>query len=104
MLLEKSIADPFNEPSVIAVAQHFQEQGKDHKAYDLLQAAREVNKFSIPIIKAYALSALRVHLTGYAEDALLQLYSLVDPTEYSTFEVRFQGLKEEMESQDTWDF
>ncbi len=103
-LLDLATADPFNETSVIAVARYFNEQGKDQEAYDLLQSAREVNKYSIPLIKAYALGALRVHLTGYAEDALLQLYSLVDPVEYSTFEVRFQDLNNELESQDAWDF
>lgn len=96
--------NPFDIGAILYAVNGLKEKGHVQMAYDILLSTSELNSYSIPLIKSFALTALEANFPNYGETALLQLYSLVDSEEYSTFAARYDELKREVESRDVWDF
>ncbi len=104
IMADLAIANPFDITTVLVVIDHLKNNNQLQWAYEVAQAALEINRYSVPLIKTYALTAVEANYTNYGETALLQLLDLVDSEEYHTFEARFDELKQEVENRDTWDF
>ncbi|MBO9701474.1 MAG: hypothetical protein J7604_14790 [Sporocytophaga sp.] len=82
--------NPFNEEVRIAAALFYQKNNQSEKAYDILLKGIEINKYSVPLIKAYALQAVRINLVSYGESILEDLKLYVSPSEFSQFTKAFQ--------------
>jgi len=83
--------NPFQEDVRIAAALFFQKKDQPEKAYDILLKGLEINKYSVPLIKAYALQSVRMNLVSYGESILEDLKLYVSPAEYSQFLKIFQA-------------
>ncbi len=82
--------NPFNEQVRIAAALFYQKNNQSEKAYDILLKGIEINRYSVPLIKAYALQAVRINLVSYGESILEDLKLYVSPSEFSQFLKVFQ--------------
>ena len=79
--------NPFDESRVILASKFFNKEAKDvDQAYEILLNAIEINPYSIRLLKAYILQAIRVGQPNYARIELLKLYDLMPETEYREFE------------------
>lgn len=80
---------PFNEAAVLA-AGRFYTQRKDYAAaYAALRAGLDENPSSLPLLRAYVLTAADAGLTDYAADALAQLRLQLPPAAYATLAAEY---------------
>ncbi|MBV6647109.1 MAG: tetratricopeptide repeat protein [Cyclobacteriaceae bacterium] len=92
--------NPFEEWFVLEVIN--QKKLGDKQVYDLLLKTTEVNSYGVPLIKAYALKALELGLSNYAEQGLLNLYDKVPRSEYYDFEGQFEEKRREISTSSNW--
>ena len=93
------LKNPFFEDGILEAAAFFNNQiGDLDRAYDILLNSVNLNPFSIPLNRAYALQCLRVGLTNYAVDTMEELRSMMPSAMFQTFETEFLELMQEMES------
>jgi len=89
--------NPFFESAVLYSAKYFNENEDSEKAYEILVEASRLNSSSTSLLRAYALQALSMNLSSYAEKAYEQLEGLLTEEEWEDFALRYQVLKEEVE-------
>ncbi len=100
---EMGINNPFNIPSVMMAVSYFKEANNGQAAYDILINAIEVNPYSVPLLKAYALTTIEENIAEFGEDVLPRIAAIVSPNEYDQFAKQFYELKEASESASIWD-
>jgi tetratricopeptide (TPR) repeat protein len=88
---------PFDEGLVILAAETL---SKDDAigAYSLLNSSLEFNPFSIPLLKAQALSTIDINLPEYADSSFDQLSNLVSGAEFAAFQIHWYKKKTEKTS------
>ena len=87
--------NPFFEPSIVESVKYLNGQDKPDAAYDLLLNAVNVNPFSIPLNREYALQCLRVGLTSYADDTRAELKTMLNSVAFETFNDEFEKTRQE---------
>jgi hypothetical protein len=81
---------PYVTDAVLAAAD-FHTQRRDYTtAYDVLLKGLDYNPESVPLLKAYALAAIRTGLDAYTEVPLEKLRALLAPAEYATFRSQYE--------------
>ena len=90
--------NPFNEQIVI-MASDLLATSDNVDAYTLLDQSLEFNPYSVPILKAHAMSAININLPEYARETLMTLSNLMSPVDYAQFEIAWYKAKAEQEEQ-----
>ncbi|HHP7242794.1 MAG TPA: hypothetical protein ACFCUD_14045 [Cyclobacteriaceae bacterium] len=98
--------NPFDERQVIAWARYFREaQDNPLKAYDILLKAKDFNKYSPLLTKAYIFEALSNRLYDYAEDALDKSSTYLPKEEYEKIKSEYFTKKKYIEDEEAqWSF
>ncbi|WP_424963156.1 tetratricopeptide repeat protein [Ekhidna sp.] len=86
----------FHEAQVLAVVEELKNRGASG-AYELLVDATEINPYSVPLLKAYALFALDWNLIEYADHAVEKLSKLLSYDEFIAFSRSYEKKKQELE-------
>ncbi|EMR01632.1 hypothetical protein ADICEAN_03254 [Cesiribacter andamanensis AMV16] len=93
---------PFEEDALLLSASLHNARQETEDAYELLRQALLLNRYSIPLLEAYALQSLRMGLENYAQDALLEL-EISSPSErHSRFLTRYEALRESLPGAAGW--
>ncbi|MBF9252316.1 hypothetical protein I2I11_03335 [Pontibacter sp. 172403-2] len=94
----------YDEEVVLAAADFFRKyHPKEEQAYNVLLSGITYNPYSADLYKAYALESLNQGLTGYAEQALTTLQSLLPAAEYATFIQKFEKQRQDVAARaDNW--
>ncbi|MBX9850704.1 MAG: hypothetical protein K2X86_02990 [Cytophagaceae bacterium] len=96
--LEALKQTPFYENAYIRTADFYSQQNKTDKAYEILVEGTQINPNSVGLLKAYALSALKINLTSYADETMLKIKE-IDPAAYSGFISTYEAEKAIAEKQ-----
>ncbi len=80
---------PFNEPAVLAAADHYTRHRDYSAAYNALQAGLAENPAAPALLQAYVLAAADAGLPGYAADALAQLRQRLPADSFAALRARF---------------
>lgn len=94
--------NPFREAAILTAAQLLT-VNDPIEAYSLLNESLEINPYSIPLLKAKAMSAIDINLPEYARETLVTLSNLLSPELYSAFEIEWYRKRNEKEQQ-TWPY
>ena len=97
------LKNPFHLPSVMMSAAYFEAEGLGDTSYEILLNAIEINPYSLPLLKAYAMTALRQQLPDFASDVLPRIENLSKPAEYRAFLSEFETLRGQQASADLWE-
>jgi len=89
--------NPFFESAVLFSARYFNKKQDLEKAYEILVEASRLNSNSVELLKAYALQALRLNLSSYAEESYEELVSLLTKEEWEKFSKKYEVIQEEIE-------
>ena len=82
---------PFVTEGVLAAADFHTQRRAYATAYDVLLKGLDYNPESVPLLKAYALAAIRTGLEAYTEAPLEKLRTLLAPAEYATFRSQYEA-------------
>ncbi|WP_126546755.1 tetratricopeptide repeat protein [Hymenobacter amundsenii] len=82
---------PFVENGLVAAAAFHTRQGDASAAYNVLLRGIEYNPQSVPLLKAFVLSAVPIGLVEYAQQPLYRLGTLLSPTDYSIFRTEYDA-------------
>ncbi|GEM_PF-1182189 len=93
-------ANPFFEEAVMQAVDHFNGQNEEYKGYEILLNAIDLNKYSVALIKAYVVQALKIKHEDYAESAIIRLIDLLSPQEFADYEREYYDLKTELIDRD----
>ncbi len=93
---ELAYDNPFFEEGVLQSVRYFNSRGDKFKSYDILLNAIDINKYSVELIKAYAMQALEIKQEDYAESAIIRLIDLMSPDDFRDFEKEFNDRKNEV--------
>lgn len=97
-LMEKlGSENPYFESAVLLSATYFNKQDNQDKAYEILVEASRLNDNSTVLLRAYALQALRMNLSSYAEEAYQELAQQLTIVEWEEFSKKYETIKEEVE-------
>ncbi|WP_375578416.1 hypothetical protein ABWH96_15475 [Marivirga tractuosa] len=89
--------NPYFESAILLSANYFNKNNETEKAYEILVQASRLNSNSTELLKAYALQALKLNLSNYAEEAYEDLVGLLSTEEWEKFSKEYESIKEEME-------
>lgn len=93
--------NPFNEEVVLSSVGFFNGVMKDEsKAYDILLASIEVNRYSEKLIKLYIDQCFRMNLLNYAESGLMKLLDVLSKDEFSEYEILFDERVRQVSAED----
>ena len=92
---------PFDERIVLMAADHLAKK-EVVDAYTLLIESLEFNPYSIPLLKAFAMSAIDINLPDYAQETMITLSNLMSPVQYLAFEKAWYTKK--AENEDSWPY
>ncbi|MBT5508095.1 MAG: hypothetical protein HOK17_13345, partial [Flammeovirgaceae bacterium] len=67
--------------------------------YNLLVEAIEINPYSVPLLKAYCFTSLKIGLPEYADSGYMRLIELLSTQEMNTFAVRYYDAQQQRKSQ-----
>jgi hypothetical protein len=82
---------PYVTEAVLAAADFHAQRKEYATAYDVLLKGLDYNPESVPLLKAYALAAIRTGLETYTEAPLEKLRTLLAPAEYATFRSQYEA-------------
>ena len=102
LLRQVAQASPFEEGAILAAVNLLNAQKQTEEAYAMLREALLLNEYSIPLLEAYALQALRMGLEAYAEETLVALATTASPERYRNFMEAYENLKNTLASQQKW--
>ncbi|MBW3545665.1 MAG: hypothetical protein KY428_08735, partial [Bacteroidetes bacterium] len=97
LYLQVSHASPFEENAVLQAANLLNAQQQEEDAYAVLRKSLRLNKYSVPLLEAYALQSLRLGLTAYSQDALESLQPIAPPVRYANFLKEYEALQRSRE-------
>jgi Flp pilus assembly protein TadD len=89
--------NPYFESAVLLSANYFNEQGNQDMAYEILVESSRLNANSTALLKAYALQAVSMNLSSYAEKAYNDLAKHLTLKEWEEFAQKYETIKEEVE-------
>ncbi|MGJ3234985.1 tetratricopeptide repeat protein [Marivirga sp.] len=89
--------NPYFESAILLSANYFNEQGNQDKAYEILVESSRLNTGSTDLLKAYALQAISMNLSSYAEKAYNDLAKQLTLEEWEEFAQKYETIKEEVE-------
>jgi len=92
---------PFNERLVLFVGKKLGEE-ESIDAYNFFHEMLDYNSYSIPILKAHAMSAIDINFPEYADHTMVILSNLMTDLEYAEFQTSWSEKKEKME--EDWAF
>ena len=102
LLQQVAAASPFEEGAILQAVQLLNAQKKEEEAYAMLRRALFLNKYSVPLLEAYALQSLKLGLDTYAEETLLDL-ELYSPLErYKKFLNQYEKAKTNSSGKENW--
>jgi len=87
----------FFESAVILSAKYFNKKENLEKAYEILVEASRLNSGNSNILKLYALQALQLNLSSYAEDSYEELANMLSTDEWENFSSQYDSIKNKME-------
>ncbi|WKV10868.1 tetratricopeptide repeat protein [Marivirga harenae] len=93
--------NPYFEAAVLLSAEYFNAQDNPDKAYEILVESSRLNSNSTDLLKAYALQAVSMNLSSYAEKAYNDLAQQLTEKEWEEFSQTYETIKEEVE-QSPW--
>ena len=97
--LDKLCNNPFFEQGILEASRYYREAARDDfRAYEILLDALSVNKFSIPLLKAYGIQCTRLNLDTYRETTLESLSELVGASDYQSYLLELQALEDTLSS------
>lgn len=89
--------NPYFESAILLSANYFNEQGNQDKAYEVLVESSRLNTGSTDLLKAYALQAISMNLSSYAEKAYNDLAKQLTLEEWEEFAQTYETIQEEVE-------
>ncbi len=92
---------PFDERLVL-MANDYLAENETVDAYNFLHEVLDFNPYSVPILKAFALSSIDINLPDYAKEAMITLSYLVTRQEFADFQKVWYEKKQEIE--DDWSY
>ncbi|MEL6558168.1 MAG: hypothetical protein AAFQ94_08295 [Bacteroidota bacterium] len=99
---QEALKNPFNIPVVFKSVSFFDQQGNEEISYEILLNAVEINPYSLPLLKAFAFSAIDQYLIEFADDVLPRIEALSTSTEYRQFLQAYESRKKEVEEEEIW--
>lgn len=103
LLQHEALKNPFNVPVVLKSSNYFDQIDKQEVSYGILLNAVEINPYSIPLLKAYAFSAIDQYLIEFADDVLPRIKALMDGDDYNDFLKQYNQHKKAAEIRDIWE-
>jgi hypothetical protein len=88
---------PFDSDVVIDAAAFFNRQSDNLRAYEILLRSVRHMPETIPVLKAYALQALRMNMDTYAENTLDQIRMLSTDKDFREFKNKFEEVRRQQE-------
>ena len=92
---------PFSERLVLLASERLGEV-EPIDAYNFLHEMLDYNPYSIPLLKAHAMSALDINLPKYADPTMMTLSNLLSDLEFAKFQISWSKKKKEMA--DDWEY
>ncbi|MGB3465231.1 MAG: hypothetical protein WBA74_08175, partial [Cyclobacteriaceae bacterium] len=99
---QMGLRNPFDVPEVLKSVAYFYDNNQPEIAYDILLNGVEINPYSKPLLKAYAMAALDQYLFEFADEILPELSALMDAQEYAAFVKQYVRKKKEIEEKNIW--
>jgi hypothetical protein len=101
-LATKTKNNPFATEAILLHAYALNKANQPDEAYNLIRSSLDVNKYSIPLLQAYAVQTLLVGLDTYGEETLSDLRPLMPEMEFSEFEQTFRTIADSLETNTQW--
>lgn len=100
-LIQLGLKNAFDESTVLATVRIL-DQRENLESYNIILESIEINPYSAPLLKVYAMVALRQNLTTYADAVLPRIEALVGGNDFNQFLSQYNTLKKELEEV-TWE-
>jgi hypothetical protein len=93
---------PFETDALLLATRLYNARNQREEAYELLRNALMLNRYSLPLLEAYALQSARMGLENYAQDALLELEISSPPQRHSRFLSQYEKILESRAATEAW--